>query len=324
MITRKKLIVSTLAVIVLLGVIWFFTTQIVSVENQENVYPVSEIQGEQGDANSRVSRYETISFVDEDTFRTLSEIYAGIDFGGEFSSGDTEVHDLYKRQFLRLLEREATFFDRTTHREYYIDGFNEMDFTTSGGRSTFAGHKDTYDPRNYIYYFFDANGDGTPKLAISDGVRFIYIIKYDSDSDRFILWHEISATRIRPLGTRKLYLYSGNFPVDYAFFYLDQYGEVEYSLWFYIAGYHDTQESQDVYIYMVSLPIFTDESRNIQISESMEKQAFIDERNNRLYFRVTEEQWGELTRSFFDARRLAEEKIQDVRFTFEELFGSLL
>jgi len=314
---KNLLTILCLTVIVLVGFVLYFTISFVFGENRNETNPNS----------TEMSLYESIGFVNEDTFEKIREIYADIDFIGEFSKGNIELYDFYKKKFLRLLDREATFFDKNTQKNYYIDEFGEMNFTVPGiERSTYwgttTGSEDTYDPRNYMYYFFDMDGDGTPELVISDESRFLYIIKYDSDSDVFILWHEIFATQRSLLGTRKLSFYSGNSPIDWAFIRLDEQGGEEYSIWFHVSGYTDAQMNEDIWVYLVSLPKFTDESRNVQISDSMKEQAFVfaNTRENRLYFRVTEEQWNNLINDFGESRILAEGMIEEVSFTYEELF----
>ena len=72
---------------------------------------------------------------------------------------------------------------------------------------------------------------------------------------------------------------------------------------------------------MISLPSFVDSS-NIGIPESLQNQAFFDEyRDDLVYYRVTEKQFKELTNDFYISRTLAEGKINQVRFTYEELFA---
>lgn len=39
------------------------------------------------------------------------------------------------------------------------------------------------------------------------------------------------------------------------------------------------------------------------------------------YFRVTEEQYDELTEDFYQAKQLATQEIQKVTYTYDELFG---
>ena len=68
---------------------------------------------------------------------------------------------------------------------------------------------------------------------------------------------------------------------------------------FYIEGYYNTEKQCDDTIYMVSLPIYENNS-NVDIPETIRNQAVIDEYLDGLaYFIVAEEQFKELTNDFF-------------------------
>ena len=90
-----------------------------------------------------------------------------------------------------------------------------------------------------------------------------------------------------------------------------------------ITTYYETQLQEEDAVYMIGLPKFTDSSKNIELSEAMKSKAVYDELQNAFLFRVTEDQWEELTEAFFEARELADENIEEVRFTYEELFSTI-
>ena len=281
----------------------------------------SESQNEQNDDNINESSDNEINFVSKELFEIIKNAYSEVDFIGEFQTGTVEVYGFYKEQYLKLLKCEVTFIDKSLQKNFYINEFNEMDFTHPGYNSTYDGMKESYDPNNYLYYFFDVDGDGPPELCVSDETRFIYIFKYDPNSGEIVLWHEIFTTWIRLLGSKKLWLYSGGTPVEYAYFLLDENGEEECSVRFYLEGYKNIEKQQDDTLYMVALPEYADKSKNIELLDKYKNQAVFDPLKSIHYFRVTEEQWIELTEIFFESRELAKENIIQVSFTFEQLFG---
>jgi len=265
---------------------------------------------------------EEIYYVDDGVFKIIKEIYGKIDFGGKFNKGNEEDIDLYKNQYLRLLKCEVPFFDKQTQKEYFINEFSEMDYNDPYPQLIYNGElSDVYDPNSYIYYFFDMDGDGNPELCVTNERRFVYIIKYEPNSSRFTLWHEITGWTSL-VGSKKLRYYSGTHPIRWAYIELDQYGDEECWVLFYLEEYYDEEKNQVDTIYALTLPEFTDKSKNFESYVSIKHQAFFtDQYDSQYYFRVTEEQWNELTKEFFDARDLAKEGINEVRFTYDELFG---
>lgn len=229
-------------------------------------------------------------YIDNETFDYIKECYDNIDFSSDFKTCDSSVNEQYKKQYLRLLDCDVKFRVKDTDEEYYINQYNEMN----------CG--DEYDKKDYVYYYFDADNDSLPELCITDETRFIYIMKYISYSDEFVLWHEVDTTWIRLLGSRKLWLYSGTSPIKYAFYQLDQNGDTEYTVMFYIEERYKQESNETETVYMLTLPEFSHE-------------------DSHCYYRVTEEQWNELTENFFEEKEISKEKIKEVRFTYDELFN---
>ena len=65
-----------------------------------------------------------------------------------------------------------------------------------------------------------------------------------------------------------------------------------------------------------------DEAENKElVTEKMKTQGVYERSCGRWYFRVTEEQYKELMEEYWQAYELAEEKIEGVTYTYEELFG---
>lgn len=244
-------------------------------------------------------------FVDEITFEVIRDAYARLDFSGEFKKQNTDLDNDYKEQFYKLLKCNKTFWNKKMKNEYYVNEFGEMKYE--------------YSPNDYVYYFFDMDSDGTPELSISDGTRFIYIMKYCRDIDKIVLWHEIDTTCINFMGSGKLWFYGGSSPlIEYAFFELDENGEEECTVNFYIEVHPDTDEKEYNETYMVALPKYAD---NTETSENMKQQGKKKEPTDDYYFRVTKPQWEELTGDFFHAKDLSIDNLENFSFTFKELFG---
>jgi hypothetical protein len=100
---------------------------------------------------------------------------------------------------------------------------------------------------------------------------------------------------------------------------LDQYGENDCYLEFYCEPYENKNTMEEECMYMLALPEFSDSRKEIELTPEMENQAYLD---YRLFFRVSEQQWNELTSVFFESQKSADRNIDAVTFTFEELFGS--
>ena len=268
-----------------------------------------------------------INFIDEEVFEIIKEAYAKVDFFGEFKKGDIETYACYKEQYLKLLKGEVTFFDPRTQKEYYIYEFGEMNYTFPDTNELIygGGHSDTYDPNNYIYYFFDMDDDRTPEICVTNEIRFNYIFKYKSDTNSFLLWHEDVATLSRLLGSKKFAFYNGNHPAGYRYYELDLNGKVELAVEFEVEEYFNPITEQADVMYRISFPQYADKTKNIELSDKIKKKAVRSEYNDSViydlyYFRVSKEQWEELTNAFFNSRKLSEVNIKEVSFTYRELF----
>lgn len=72
---------------------------------------------------------------------------------------------------------------------------------------------------------------------------------------------------------------------------------------------------------LVMIPEYADDSKKIEIPEEMKSEGIYARIGGNWYFRVTEEQYGELIHAYVEALNLAEEKRQEVTYSYEELFG---
>lgn len=234
-------------------------------------------------------------FIDEHGFEYINNIYSDIDFSSDFKQGDQSVYADYKNQYLNLMNCKIPF--KSEGKKYYINEYMDGE----------------YEPEKYIYYFFDMDDDNLPELCIKNKVGFIYILKYESEFDEIILWHETTFSSWYELfGGKKLWFYSGTSPIKYSFQKLDENGQIEYCIWLYI----EPTESETKYL--LTLPEFSDKADNIDIPKNIKAQSI--EKDSHYYYRVTESQWDELTKEFFTEKNIAKENIAKVKFTYKELF----
>ncbi|MCL2529599.1 MAG: hypothetical protein FWE41_04630 [Coriobacteriia bacterium] len=262
---------------------------------------------------------DDVPFVNDEYFEIIREAYSSIDFSLEFLKGDEELRGFYKENYLRLLSCEVTLIDKDTQEEFYLNEFGFMDFTKGWEQPIYGGSADTYDPANYLYYFYDIDGDGSQEICISDGTRFVYVFKYDCDLDRFFLWHELGPSWFSLFGTKKLLYYRPRGPEgNYGLQLLNQEGVVELNVSFKRLS---PRFENDHFKFSIMLPEYTDESIIVSLPESMIEMAYIKTLTGNYFFKVTEAQWDELTGEFFMSLEQSKDNLKEVTFTFEELFG---
>lgn len=246
--------------------------------------------------------YGNMEFVDEKTYAFLKKTYEEIDFAGEFQIGNLDIYDEYKEEFKKMLNNEITFTELETGEEYYV---NEYTGLKSYGDEEF-------DPGEFRYYLFDMDGDDTPELCIWDGET--YIFKYYSDFGEMALWLEIPSPNEQIHGTKVLdWNWEG---VRYSLSRMDERGE--YVFWVYFL--EEASWSNGIVTYMVALPFY--EGKQMEMPKEMEKQGYFSEEDGLYLYQVTEEQFDELTRDYFDACKWSEKEKEKVTFTYDELFGT--
>lgn len=252
--------------------------------------------------------FESMSYVSNDTYEDLKQIYAGISFQSEFKKGNIEMYDFYKEKYRKLLGNEITFYDTETNRDYYLEQYGSMKVYDD----------EEYDLNQYTYIFFDIDEDNAPELCVTKYLngtktkRFIYIFKYDAGKDKMTIWKNMDSSRYFLIGSRMMEVdRDGRF---YRFFIWNKDGEVELEVSF----IDDDFFSNGIPIYMVSLPVYAD----VNMPEEMKKEGYYGETEASLYFRLTEEQYQELTAKFFQAGKEAEINLEKVTYTYEELFNS--
>lgn len=263
---------------------------------------VAETAGVQYEYWADFSYEKNLPYAGRQTFEAVRGFYSEIDFFGEFQKGDTEVYGEYREAFLKLLQNEMPFRNRESDENVYLKDFGRF--------------KEKYAPQELEYYFFDMNEDGFPELTIENNWD-TYIFQYDAKADAFVLWYSMESGWYSLIGSRKvMWLGEGKY---LAFYLLDQEGEAECET-FFLANWFNEEES----LYVVMVPQYHREAGRITVTEDMKAEGIYERYSGQWYFRVTEEQWYELADIYLEAERTAREKIKDVTYTYEELFGSLV
>ena len=249
-----------------------------------------------------------MAFADDEVFSLLKEAYGNAEFFGGFKREDVGLSDFFKGKYLRLLDSDAPFTEARTGTEHYLSGYEYM-----AGRN----------PGGLTFYFFDMDGDGAPELGIG-GFGGIYIFKYIAESDRYVLWRDMSAPGYSITGSRKITWDHFGTGARCAFYQLDENGETEYSLFFLSEEGPGKQAGQAEVVYVLTLPIYGDENEQIRPARKIAEQACLFHGGEGIMyaFRVTQAQYEELTGDYFGAAEAAEKQIDAASFTYEALFGT--
>ncbi|MCM1424457.1 MAG: hypothetical protein NC415_11695 [bacterium] len=246
---------------------------------------------------------EEVPFVDEETFALILEAYDEVEYSAEFETGNEEVYEAFKQKFWRLMNNEVPFLDRETGKEVYI-----RDYYEAHGWYIVRDFKSYYS-----YYYFDMNRDGLPELCV-DGCVFTY----DPDMDQCSLWTWLNGKQI--VGTRKA-IWNPEYNIDiYEFFQLDSEGRFELDTLFW-AEYAGLPGGGSYDINMVMFPNYADREKRWEITEEMKRQGVFEESSGQWFFRITDEQFEELEKPYRAALEQAGDRMREVRYTYEELFG---
>lgn len=252
--------------------------------------------------------YYNMSFADDKIFKIIKNAYNKVNFYGKFKKGSLSKYGFYKKKFNQLLKNEVAFIDKDTGKKAYLKDFNPL--------KVYNGEKYLYDLNSYKFYFFDFDEDNTPELCISNKGN-TYIFKYKNKLNKLVLIYKMEGGYLSLIGSNKIAWDNemGAFPVN-AFYELKNNENLLCSVTFY-----SKQDNNS--IYMVSLPQYINSDSQIKITEELKNKAYFDEGQKLYYFRVTEEQFVELTKDYFNAVELADKNINDVTFSYNELFGNL-
>lgn len=255
--------------------------------------------------------YDKMCFVDEEAYEFLKNAYAEIEWYSEFEKGDLTQYNFYKEKYKKLVENEEKFFNPETGDELYLNDFAPIKVLNENADEL------TYDKNLYTYYYFDIDEDGVPELCLSDK-RFIFIFKYEANQDKFVLWKDLGSTYYSLNGSMSVRWENGSGNTLYK---LDENGEEVYSVTFWTRGFYNEKTEQDEVAYLMKFPYYSNESLQLEITDEIERQGYYIYGEMIPYFKVTEEQYDELTEDFYQAKQLATQEIQKVTYTYDELFG---
>lgn len=256
---------------------------------------------------SDIEKEWEIPYVDDDVFNLIAAAYDEVDFFGEFETVDREgdLYDTYRELYGEVLQNRKTILDkRTDKRELLKDVADLGEYLSS------------YDMSEFEFYFFDMDGDKLPELGISGSRGMgIYFIDYRPDTEEFTLWYPMPGGWYTLIGTRKVqWQNNGN---KEAYYMLNQEGEEECETFGFELHY-----DEDTSLYMVMLPQYADEEKEVPVTEEMRRQGVLETSGGAWYFRVTETQYNDLMKRYREAYDMASENIRHVTYTYEELFGS--
>lgn len=243
--------------------------------------------------------------VSEDVYTDIKEAYSDMEWSSEFERGNVGSYDSYKEIFRGLVDNKRTYYNPRTGENLFLKDY--------------LGTEDYSDFPHLKFYFFDMDQDGYPELCLKD-MRFLLIFKYDSEQDMFLLWTNYMENSYFSLMGSRTVLYD-RFETSQTFYKLDEYGRIIYSVNFEERWYGEEGEEETRTAYFVSLPEYEEEDRQIEITDEMKQYGYVYYYTGTYYFRVTEEQYNELTEEFYQAKQLAEREIEKVTYTYEELFG---
>lgn len=243
-----------------------------------------------------------LPYVSESVYEVLKEAYDGIDFYGELETGDTSLYGEYLEKYHKLLQDGGSVLNKETGEEIPVTDFRE-----------YLGYNDWSE---LYYYFFDMDQDAQPELIIDDA-RGCYIIDYNSEKTEFSLWYpSMAGSRFLVLGSGKL-CWNGN--SSSRFCQLDREGEEELELQFWRRAI-----SARVQVCLIALPNYKEADKKITVTEEMKQNGFYVRSAGQWYFRVTENQYNELTHAYWEAYHDYGLVWWEKRYSYEELFDSQL
>lgn len=257
---------------------------------------------------------EIMPFADEQAFQALKEIYEEINFSGKFKKGNQEVYDYYKDKYAKLLNGKVKI--TTGHGEKYDWEFYGHDI------------KELTSTVSSRLYYFDMDEDCLPELCIASKSG-THVFKYIPETDEYQIWLEELKPGGNITGSRKIKSGTGHIEpevtdISYIFYTFNQYnisGDLDYWIGFGIDGYDYTP------IYMVSWPVYENETKRLEIPKEVKKQSYIGggPKWKGYYFRVTKEQYEQLTGEYFKADMLSQWQRVPVSYflpEFERVYGS--
>lgn len=276
------------------------TEQEISAEWEEEASKAARVYDSATDFEEE---FQEVPYADSATVDALKATYDKIDFHGTFEVGNTKVYEDYKEKYRKLVNEEVPFWNKAGSEAFYLSEYG-----------VFA----RYPEEEYLYYFFDVDGDGAPELSIFKKWGFsCCIFDYDAEEDRFYLWHELGSTWNWVGGTKKAFWMRLGIHLQYEFYQLDEHGEVEIISYFYSYVFNETQK-----LNMICIPEYADGKSMMELTDEVKSQGIFTKDNGSWYFRVSDEDFEELENRYMEAFEEAGKQKEEVTYTYEELFGA--
>ena len=254
-----------------------------------------------------------LPYVDTETFAFLRDAYADVDFSGEFERGDLDTYPRYLDAFYQLFCGDALLTDRETGETMLLSDFRFFEdlFLSEEGEDGAWSKKD-----QYSFYFFDMDGDGAPELTVYQFAEGYVVLDYDEETDAYTIWYDAEACWYGLVGSRKmLWAWDGRY---LAFYQLDENGDAACET-FCGSMYYNGEEA----VYLVMLPTCAKEDERLIVPDEIRAQGRYSRWDEQWYFRVTGDQYGEITDAFWDAYESCYGQKDLETYTYEELFGAL-
>lgn len=275
---------------------------------ENNVLPeedsVKEISFGKSYSSIREFPYGEMDYLDDESYALIKAMYDDIDFYGKFETGDLALYDTYIEEYRKLVDGEVPFIIPETGEEVYLKDYKNLFYE-------YGFLEPEFDVHSYIYFFFDADGDGMPELDIINAIHAIF--KYDMASGEIALWAEIDGYL---QGSRKSAMEWED--TCYTICEYDMMGKAEMEVYFREEEYWSNGNTT----YLIAAPRYADESRQSELPEKVKEQSYFCEEDGWNLFCVTKEQYEELTTDYFMAREVAEDEQFAIAYSYDKLFGT--
>lgn len=276
-------------------------TDVQTAENMQGITEVNKEEQRSYESGLDTSFYFEMLPVDNEAYEILKREYEKIDFSPTFQKGDENTYENYEKIYRQLINNEIPYQDIDGNKTYLKD--NEL-FIDSEGHYAVANNK---------YYIFDADGDSKQELYVRTITNRIYVFKYDETEEKIYIWdEEVNSPYYLYMGTNaKVWTDGGSI---YQYSKLDENATEEITVTFEEFYDMNPQTQEGEIVYLVKLPMYLDSSKQMENSQELLEQAYYID--GECYFCVTEQQFNELTRSFFETYRRIEENISKVEIKY--------
>ncbi len=235
--------------------------------------------------------------VDEKTYEVLKAEYAKVGFEAAFQKGDENTYNEYLEKYVQLINNEISYRDENGQECYLKDIDSAKDIN---GEFIIENNK---------YYVFDIDGDDRQELYVRTLSNRIYVFKYKEKEDKMCVWYEEENTSYYYfLGTQAKGWSNGG--AAYVFYKLNEFAGEDMAVKFEQINDMNPKTKEGETVYMVKLPEYADKSKNLEMTRELQEQSYCIA--GEYYFRVTEEQFDELTAAFFETDSKVKERLAEV------------